>query len=353
MGEHTDEPQPGFDHWVSFAGQGVYYDPTLNVDGERRDVEGYITDILTDHAIAWLEQEKGDDRPFFLYLSHKAVHSEFEPAERHQGRYAEIDVPHPATMADTMAGGTEPPRWVREQRGSWHGVDYLYHGAMTFDEFYRRYAETLLALDESVGRVLDWLEAEGLAESTLVVYAGDNGFLLGEHGLIDKRNAYEESMRIPLLAWAPGLIAPGTKIEEMVLNTDLAPTFLEMAGAPVPEQMVGQSLLPLLRGERTEWREEMLYVYYWEYPFPHTPSVFAIRGPRYKYVFYHGVWDVEELFDLTADPRETRNLFADPEHSAIRIDLKNRLFDRLEVIDAMHVPFQRPGDWQAAERGPP
>jgi arylsulfatase A-like enzyme len=353
MGEHSDEPQPGFDHWVSFAGQGVYHDPTLNVDGERREVEGYITDILTDHAIAWLERAKGGDRPFFLYLSHKAVHAEFEPAARHRGRYADIAIPYAATMADTVTAAAGVPRWVREQRGSWHGVDYLYHGAMTFDDFYRRYAETLLALDESVGRVLDWLEREGLAESTLVVYAGDNGFLLGEHGLIDKRNAYEESIRIPLLAWAPGLIAPGAEIEDMVLNIDLAPTFLEAAGSPVPETMAGQSLLPLLRGERPQWREEMLYVYYWEYPFPHTPSVFAIRGPRYKYVFYHGIWDVEELFDVVADPQETRNLIADPPHEAIRLDLKGRLFDRLETIDAMHVPFQRPGDWQAAERGPP
>jgi arylsulfatase A-like enzyme len=316
-------------------------------------VKGYITDILTDHALAWLERVKGGERPFFLYLSHKAVHAEFEPAERHRGRYADIAIPYATTMADTVAVDAGTPRWVREQRGSWHGVDYLYHGAMTFDDFYRRYAETLLALDESVGRVLDWLEREGLAESTLVVYAGDNGFLLGEHGLIDKRNAYEESIRIPLLAWAPGLVPPGTVIDDMVLNIDLAPTFLEVAGAPVPEPMAGQSLLPLLRGELPEWRDEMLYVYYWEYPFPHTPSVFAIRGPRFKYVFYHGVWDVEELFDVGLDPHETRNLIADPDHEHIRLDLKSRLFDRLEAIDAMHVPFQRPGDWQAAERGPP
>jgi N-acetylglucosamine-6-sulfatase len=353
MGEHSDEPQPGFDHWVSFQGQGVYFDPTLNVDGERGAVEGYTTDILTDRAIAWLDRVKDGEKPFFLYLSHKAVHAEFEPAPRHRDRYAGTPIPYPETMAATEANYAGKPRWVREQRSSWHGVDYLYHGQMTFDAFYRRYAETLLALDESVGRVLDYLEQEGLAESTLVVYMSDNGFLLGEHGLIDKRNAYEESIRIPMLAWAPGTIEAGRTIEEMVLNVDMAPTFLDLASVEVPERMAGRSLVPLLVGEPSEWREEMLYVYYWEYPFPHTPTVLAVRDPRYKYIFYHGIWDTNELYDVASDPRETRNLIADPAYEAIAKELKDRLFDRLEAADGMKVPFQRPGDWQAAERGPP
>ena len=155
MGEATasDAPRPGFDHWISFQGQGVYVNPKLNVDGVRGEVKGYTTDILTDSAIAWLER-RPRDRPFFLYLSHKGVHAEFVPAERHQGRYAAEPIPYPPTMANTEGNYRGKPRWVREQRYGWHGVDYAYHGAMDFAEFYHRYAETLLAVDESVGRVL-------------------------------------------------------------------------------------------------------------------------------------------------------------------------------------------------------
>src|SRR5690606_36206890 len=143
------------------------------------------------------------------------------------------------------------PRWVREQRGSWHGVDYMYHGqlgigASGFDNFYRRYAETLLALDESVGRVLDYLDANGLADETLVLYMGDNGFLLGEHGLIDKRNAYEESIRVPMLAWAPGWIEPGAVATDLIRNIDLAPTFLELMNVDTDIAMDGQSFLSIL-----------------------------------------------------------------------------------------------------------
>ncbi len=353
MGEHTDEPQPGFDRWVSFAGQGVYFDPELNIDGERLQAEGYITDILTDYAVEWLDRVAGGEKPFMLYLSHKAVHSEFEPAPRHDGRYAGIEIPYPATMADTEENYEGKPRWVREQRGSWHGVDHLFHGQTTFDEFYRDYAETLLGLDESVGRVLEYLEANGLGESTLVVYMSDNGFLHGEHGLIDKRHAYEESMRIPMLFWAPGLVEPGIRIEEMVLNVDVAPTLIDLAGATVPETMDGASMLPLLRGESASWRDEVLFVYYWEYPFPHTPTMLALRDDRYKYVFYHGIWDTNELYDLAEDPFETRNLIDDPIHDERRKAMKERLFELLDQAEAMYVPFHFPGDWQAAERGPP
>jgi N-acetylglucosamine-6-sulfatase len=352
MGEHTDEPQPGFDHWVSFPGQGVYFDPELNVDGERRKVEGYITDVLTDRALSWLDEARGGEKPFLLYLSHKAVHAEFVPAPRHAGRFAGVEIPYPPTMADTEENYEGKPLWVRAQRSSWHGVDYLFHGAMTFDELYRGYSETLLGLDESVSRVIAYLEENDLAESTLVLYMSDNGFLLGEHGLIDKRHAYEESMRIPMLVWAPGLVERGSRIEEMVLNVDVAPTLLDLAGAGIPESMDGSSFLPLLRSEGIPWRSEMLFVYYWEFPFPHTPTVLALRDERYKYVFYHGVWDTNELYDLEADPMETRNLIADPVQKERVGTMRRHLFDLLEAADAMYVPFHFPGDWQAAERGP-
>jgi len=353
LGEVDDSPQPGFDHWVSFRGQGVYENPVLNVNGDRQESRGYTTDILTDLALEWLERHRTEagDRPFFLYLSHKAVHAEFVPAARHRGRYAKVAIPSPETMADTETARREKPRWVREQRYSWHGVEHMYHGAMQFDDFYRAYAETLLALDESIGRVMAYLERAGLSDSTLVVYMGDNGFLLGEHGLIDKRNAYEESMRAPMLAWAPGLIPRGSAVQTVVRNIDVAPTLLDVAGLPASARMDGRSVLPALRGEPQAGDGEVLYEYYWEYAFPHTPTTLALRTDRYKFIYYPGVWDRQELYDLERDPRETRNLVDEPAHRERVSQMRQRLWTLLEQSGGMQVPLRR-GTWQAGERKP-
>ena len=351
MGEVDDLPQPGFDRWVSFRGQGAYTNPLLNIDGVREQQEGYTTDILTDYALDFLRQQDGD-HPFFLELSHKAVHAEFEPAPRHVGAYRDVTIPYPASMWLTERNYLGKPRWVRQQRGSWHGVDFMFHGdlgpGMTgFDNFYRRYSETLLAADESVGRVLDTLEELGLAENTLVFYLGDDGFLLGEHGLIDKRNAYEESIRIPMLAWAPGWIPPGSTVDGLVRNIDIAPTVLQLAGTTTSIDMDGSSFLDLLTGGAGAADREFLYEYYWEYAFPHTPTTFALRSDRYKFIYYHGVWDTEELYDLQADPQERTNLIeAMPQLAA---EMRARLFDRLSEDDAMRVPMRR-GNWHAGER---
>lgn len=353
--EESDMPRPGFDHWISFRGQGSYTDPLLNINGERHQLQGYTTDILTDSAVAWLERQAQDrsGRPFFLYLAHKAVHAEFVPAERHRGRYADSPIPRPETMPNTRSNYRGKPDWVYEQRFSWHGVDYLYHGTLGpggFDAFYRRYAETLLALDDGIGRVLDVLDRTGLSRNTLVIYMGDNGFLLGEHGLIDKRNAYEESMRVPMLAYAPGWITPGSEVTPLVRNIDIAPTILELAGVQPGHEMDGRSFLPALQGQPLDRGEgAFLYEYYWEYAFPHTPTTFALRGDRYKYIYYHGVWDVQELYDLETDPAERYNLIDVPEHQERVNEMRSRLFDRLEAADAMSVPLRR-GTWQAAER---
>ncbi|HVR44742.1 MAG TPA: sulfatase [Thermoanaerobaculia bacterium] len=350
MGGHTDDRQPGFDRWVSFPGQGVYVDPVLNIDGERAPLKGYITDLLTDYAIDYLKGRDGK-KPFALYLSHKAVHAEFVPAPRHRGRYAEVELKLPETMAFTEENYEGRPRWVREQRFGWHGVDHMYHGQMSFDTFYRRYAETLLALDESVGRVIDQLEKSGLAKNTLVIYMGDNGFSFGEHGLIDKRHAYEESIRVPMVAWAPGLIPRGSTVDPIVLNVDIAPTLLDLAGVSRPDWMDGRSFLPLLEGKRVEgWRESFVYIYYWDYNFPHTPTVYALRDDRYKYMFYHGLWDKNELYDLQKDPIEKQNLIDVPEHRERVEAMKTRLFDALEAAGAVDVKFDRPLYGQQDER---
>ncbi|HUO85763.1 MAG TPA: sulfatase [Thermoanaerobaculia bacterium] len=350
MGEDVDDPRPGFDHWVSFRGQGVYVDPVLNIDGERREVKGYTTDILTDLALEWLEGQRRDSqRPFFLMLSHKAVHAEFVPAPRHAGRYRDVAIPYPVTMPKTESNLRGQPHWVREQRSSWHGVDYAYHGQFDFDTFYRRYAETLLALDESVGRILEYVEEAGLAQSVLILYLGDNGFSLGEHGLIDKRHAYEESIRIPMIAWGPGLVPRGVKVADMVRNIDIAPTLLELAGVAPAAAVDGRSVLPALRGEAMGSPGELLYEYYWEHAFPHTPTTFALRGERFKYIYYHGVWDNQELFDLATDPHERFNLIDLPDHQGTAGEMAGRLWDRLEETGGMQIPLRR-GDWQACER---
>lgn len=353
MGEDSDAPRPGFDFWASFRGQGTYENPELNINGVRQRIPGYTTEILTDQAIGWLRHlsAAADSAPFFLVLSHKAVHAEFVPAPRHRGRYASRPIPYPATMAPSP-DDTLRPRWVQAQRNSWHGVDYMYHGAMQFDEFYRRYAETLLALDEGVGTLLDYLEQSGLDRNTLVLYMGDNGFSLGEHGLIDKRHAYEESMRVPMLAWAPGWIEAGTAIEPMVRNIDIAPTMLQLAGVTSDRPVDGRSFLPLLQGEPATWNTELLYEYYWEDAFPQTPTVLALRDARYKYIYYHGVWDDPELFDLEADPQERHNLVRQPEQAERVKTMRTRLFDQLRATGGMRIPLRVPTGWRADQRKP-
>jgi N-acetylglucosamine-6-sulfatase len=335
-----DGPQRGYDHWVSFAGQGFYL-PTeagLNVNGVKVPQRGYITDELTDYALEWLEKRDAK-RPYFLCLSHKAVHSEFIPAERHKGRYSKHRFTRPATWDPAPGKEALRPMWVQNQRNSWHGVDFPYHSALDIAEYYKRYAETLLAVDESLGRVFELLKRRGELESTLVVYMGDNGFAFGEHGLIDKRTAYEESMRVPLLMHCPQLLRAGTKVEQVVANIDMAPTLLEVAGLRAPDTMAGKSYLPLAKGERIAWRDALLYEYYWERNFPQTPTVHAVRGDRYKYIRYQGVWDIDELFDLQADPLEANNLIFSPGHEGMVEKLNHQLFEMLEATDGMSMPL--------------
>jgi N-acetylglucosamine-6-sulfatase len=366
MGEDaaSDRPRPGFDHWISFRGQGVYVNPTLNVNGRSAPVRGYTSDVLTDSAVSWLGRRDGSagGKPFLLMLAHKATHAEFVPPPRYATRYDSVAIPYPPTMANTESNYRDKPLWVRAQRGSWHGVDYAYHGTLDFDDFYRSYGETLLGMDDGIGRVLDALERSGLARSTLVLYMSDNGFLLGEHGLIDKRNAYEESMRIPMLAWSPAWITAGSSIETPVRNIDIAPTVLELAGIPWPDSLPldGRSVLASL-GPRTPPRgtavaplvpappSEFLYEYFWEYAFPHTPTTFALRGERFKYIYYHGVWDLSELYDLRTDSLEQVNLVNVPAYRDTARVMRARLFDQLERTRGMQVPIRR-GNWQAAER---
>lgn len=342
-----DDPQPGFDHWVSFAGQGFYY-PTVtrngeanrfNINGEHVPQQGYITDELTDYAVEWLDS-RDETKPFFMYLSHKAVHANFAPAERHVDQYADAVIPVPDSQADTPENNAGKPLWAQNQRNSWHGVDFPYHSFLDVQAYKLEYHRALSAVDDSIGRLFSWLEENDHADDTYIVLMGDNGFMFGEHGLIDKRNAYEESMRVPLLIMGPG-IAPNSVMEEIIANIDIAPTMLDIAGAAPAEQFDGQSFYPLIQGEPVEdWRTELLYEYYWEFNYPSTPTTFALRTDDYKFIQYHGVWDTEELYDMRSDSAEMHNLIEDPQYLGVVAELRAKLFARLENSEGGHaVPY--------------
>jgi N-acetylglucosamine-6-sulfatase len=353
MGSSADDPRPGFDHWVSFRGQGRYLPSpgsTLNVDGEHVPQKGYITDELTDYAVDWLKQQTPEEKPFFLYLSHKAVHANFTPAARHEGRYADAPFAMPASGDADAPGYRSQPRWMRDQRNSWHGVDFPYHSELDIGKYYKRYAETLLAVDDSVGRVLAQLEEMGVRDDTLVIYMGDNGFMFGEHGLIDKRVAYETSIRVPMLMQCPSLFPGGGVIEQVVANIDIGPTILHAAGLRTPSHMDGRSVIPLLRGEDVDWRDYFLYIYYWEKNFPQSPTVFALRGDRYKYITYYGLWDTDELYDLQADPDETRNLIDDEGLADVVKEMEDRLYAMLSEEGGMQIPLNQPRGFTANKR---
>lgn len=357
---NSDVKQRGFDHWVSFRGQGVYApDPAMlkakgrfvpqaentgfNVNGSRVPQTGYITDELTDYAEDWLGGKDDDDKPFFLYLSHKGVHADFLPPDRHAFKFDSQEIaqpPSPVTHPDLFE---DPPMWVRNQNNSRHGVEFAYYTGVDLAKYYRRYCEALLAVDDSVGRVLGMLEKLGELEDTVILYLGDNGFLFGEHGLIDKRCAYEESVRIPMLMRYPKRISAGTRVKKIVANIDVAPTLLEVAGVGESGlKMDGLSFWKLAQGQQeadASWREHLLYEYYWERNYPQTPTTHALIGEQYKYIRYHGVWDQDELYDTIADPNERQNLFNDPEHAERIARMNQTLFTLLKETNGKNIPL--------------
>lgn len=347
MGEEAaaDNPRPGFNHWESFKGQGVYYNPTLNIDGKQVTYNDstYITDLLTQHALDWLKS-RDKSKPFFLYLSHKAVHSPLAPAKRHVGLYSKEKYPLPSTYYQTLNDDYKKldwPEWVKQQRYSWHGVDYPYHTHQPIEELVQLYCETLMGVDESIGAVMDYLKSEGLDKSTLIIYMGDNGFSFGEHGLIDKRHFYEESAKVPFLVHCPELFNGGQTVTKMVQNVDVAPTILAAAGLQTPATMPGKSFIPVLKGDSTSWRDRIFYEYYWEYDFPMTPTIFGVRTDKFKYIRNYGVWDTNELYDLENDPAESVNLINKPEYAATAQKLANELWDWLEQTKGMQIPLKR------------
>jgi N-acetylglucosamine-6-sulfatase len=344
MGGSSDAPRPGFDHWVSFRGQGTYAagKQSLNVNGRQVPRRKYMTDELTDYATEWLEN-RTSDKPFLLYFSHKGVHGLYDPAARHRDRYKDAEFTPPVTMANTPENYEGKPMWVQDQRNSWHGVEYPYHGRakQSLAEMYKHYCEMILSIDDSVGRVVQTLRDKGIERQTLVLFTSDGGHFWGEHGLIDKRCAYEESMRIPLLAYCPDLIKPATRCDALVANIDVAPTLLELAGLESPAWMDGRSFAGLLKAPAgvDSWRDSLLYEYYWEPGFPQTPTMFALRRDRFKLIQYHGIWDTDELYDLSSDPNETRNLIHRREYEQLTSQMRQQLHQRLSETGGLAIPL--------------
>lgn len=326
--------RPGFDYWYSFIGQGEYFDPMVNDNGKEYQEKGYITDILTDKAINWLKEKRNPNKPFNLNLWHKAVHEDHLPAPRHNDMYAKDTLPTPPydTHLENFKG---KPEWQRIKAWDSKWKEYVHTDTIAPKEWpikgdkFKKLLETLGAVDESLGRVLATLEEMGELDNTVIIYSSDNGYFMGEHGYWDKRIAYENSMRIPMLIRYPKMIKPKTVINEMGLNIDIAPTILDLAGIKAPSYMQGQSMIPLFDTDsaNTNWRKSFMFEYYVDDDYPYAgPNMLAIRTDKYKLVDDFLQNDIDELYDLENDPGEMQNLIGNPEYKqvedSLRVELK-------------------------------
>ena len=294
-------PRPGFDRWVSFKGQGVYNDPLLNIDGTETTQQGYITDILTAHAVDFLKKPRS--KPFVMYLAHKAVHGPFTPADRHKDLFENETITRTPNAQDNWDG---KPALKRDVNG--HPP---VKGVGSPDQLIRNQLRCLTAIDEGVGKLLAALQETGQLDNTFIVFTSDNGYFWGEHHLSDKRWAYEEALRIPLAMRYPKLIKPGSKIGQLVMNVDMAPTMLTLGGGKLPAELQGRSVAPLFKGPVKNWRTSFLSEYFMEKSQPRVPSWQAVRDNHWKYIHYTEVAGADELYDLNKDPYELQNLVHD------------------------------------------
>jgi len=341
---HLKSDPTGFDYWNILPGQGQYYNPDLIEMGERKKHTGYVTDLITDIALDYLENKRDKEKPFMMMLHHKAPHRNWQPAPRHLTMYDDVKFPEPDTLFDDYSNRSKaaaeqemslrdhmqeaydlkmepaPKRLNDEQRAAWEAAYGPKREAFERDNpqgddlvrwKYQRYMQDYLgciaAVDENIGRVLDFLESSSLAENTIVLYTSDQGFYLGDHGWFDKRFMYEESLRMPLLAMSPGKTRPGSTNAELVQNLDFAPTFLELAGVDIPKDMQGLSLAGFLQNKSPgRWRESIYYHYY-EYPAVHmVKRHYGIRTKQYKLMHYYHDIDAWELYDLKNESTRTQ-----------------------------------------------
>lgn len=378
---HLGGTPTGFDYYDILPGQGAYYNPTfINQSGEY-NMEGYTTEIITDKTIAWLDSAKNSEQPFMVMMQHKAPHRAWDPGPNELGMYEDIDFPEPETLFDDYSGGRDaaklnnmsisttmymdrdlkmtdaPRRGLNEtQLAKW---DSIFKPA--YEEFkktnptgeelvrfkYQRYMRDYLscvsAVDKSVGKLLDYLKENGLDKNTIVVYTSDQGFYLGEHGWFDKRWMYKESLRTPLVVRWPGVTEPGSVNNDLVSNLDFGETFLDVAGAEIPEDMQGSSLVPILKGETpADWRKAHYYHYY-EHPSEHNVMRhYGITTDKYKLIHFYYDMDDWELLDLEKDPMEMKNVYNDPAYADVQQDLHRQLEDLREKYndnDALNQRF--------------
>ena len=340
---HIPSWPTGFDQWVILPGQGAYHDPEMIANGMRVQMRGHVEDAVGDQALAFL-RHRPKDRPFALLCQFKAPHRNWSPAARFADAFADVTVPLPRTFEDRLEGRPEAVRKAVMAIADMPDFADRVPASLPREERMRRnleillknYYRVLLGVDENVGRVLDALDKEGLAENTVVIYTSDNGFFLGEHGLFDKRLMYEPSIRVPMLVRLPGRVKPGAvDAQHIVLNVDVAPTVLELCGVPAPASMHGRSWLPLFDGApAAPWRDAFLYEFY-EYPGVHcVRKNRGVRTARYKLIHFWEQPEEWELYDLQADPDETTNLAGRPEHRARVAELRAKLEQlRREVGD--------------------
>jgi arylsulfatase A-like enzyme len=369
---HLVSDPTGYDYWEILPGQGVYYNPPMIRNGERVKHAGYVTDVITDLTLDWLKK-RDKSKPFLMMCHHKAPHREWEPNLKYLGHDGDRNYPAPETLFDDYSGRGKaeheqdmtihktmnqrdlklvpPMQLTPEQLKAWNAYYEPRNDAFRrqdleskalvswkYNRYLHDYLGCILSVDESVGRLLKFLDEEGLAESTLVVYSSDQGFYLGEHGWFDKRWIFEESLRSPLLVRWPGVVKPGGVNRDIVSNLDFAETFLDAAGLPVPKEMQGRSLVPVLKGQTpSDWRKGFYYHYY-EYPGPHNVARhYGVVSDRYKLVhFYEPAFNYWELFDLQKDPHELRSVYGAPEYAAAQKELETelaRLRKELKVPD--------------------
>jgi arylsulfatase A-like enzyme len=362
----------GFDYWDILPGQGQYYNPDFIDTSGTYSIDGYVTDIITEKGLDWIKNASQKDKPFILLLHQKAPHRPWYPGPKYLDAFQNVSFPEPESLFDdyanrgtaekdqdmsirkTMTVDSDLKMWGdtttrgyknamgrmnKEQKEAWDRVynpvyEQFFSSKLKGEQLlkwkYQRYMNDYLSciksVDESVGKVLDYLKSSGLDENTLVVYTSDQGFYLGEHGWFDKRFIFEESLRTPLLIKWKGKIKPGSINTDIVSNLDFAETFLALAGVSIPEDMQGESLIPLLQGNTpSDWRKEHYYHYY-EFPAVHqVKRHYGIITERYKLVHFYYDIDEWELFDLQKDPQEMKNVYNDPEYSDIKIDLHKRL----------------------------
>jgi len=378
---HLESDPTGFDYWKILVGQGEYYNPVFNEMGELKNHIGYASNLITEFALDCLDH-RNRERPICLLVHHKAPHRNWMPDERHLTLYDDIEIPLPETFYDdyltrshaarqqemTIAHHLDLPYDLKvapEKEESLKGLELSYFKALKrmtpkqrqvwdaaygpkreafrkanlqgrelaewkYQRFIKDYLRCVASVDDSVGRILDYLDRFDLTENTLVIYTSDNGFFLGEHGWFDKRFMYEQSLRIPLIMRYPRIIKPNNVNEDMVLNLDFAPTFLDLAGVKIPGEIQGKSLRPILQGKTpADWRQSIYYHYY-EYPGPHSVKRhYGIRTRRYKLIHFY--YDIEawECYDLLNDPNEINNVYSDPACKHIIDQLKAEL-DRLQ-----------------------